>query len=266
MKKLYISIIFLLFLSGCISEIAQNSKVEIKTENQTVTAVVSSTANIKINDDFDDIKTEIFVTTNTPTTSEKTFLVTRIIDGDTIEIEGGQKVRYIGIDTPETVDPRKPVQCFGKEASAKNKELVEGKKVRLEKDITDTDKYGRLLRYVYIGDIFVNLELVKQGYASSYSYPPDIKFQNVFLQAQQEAQAKNLGFWSACEENNIPEISTPPINTTTNNNSPTDCKIKGNISSKEEKIYHLIGCDSYNLTKIDERLGERDGFVRKRKR
>ncbi len=257
MKKLYISIIFLLFLSGCTSEVTQNSKVEIKTENQTVTAVVSSTTNIKINDDFDDIKTEIFVTTNTPTNSEKTFLVTRVIDGDTIEIEGGQKVRYIGIDTPETVDPRKPVQCFGKEASAKNKELVEGKKVRLEKDVTDTDKYGRLLRYVYIGDIFVNLELVKQGYASSYSYPPDIKFQNIFLQAQQEAQAKDLGFWSACEENNIPEISTPSINTTTNNNSPTDCKIKGNISSKEEKIYHSIGCDSYDLTKIDEARGER---------
>ncbi len=66
-------------------------------------------------------------------------------------------MRYIGIDTPETVDPRKPVQCFGVEASNKNKELIEGKMVRLEKDITDRDKYSRLLRYVWVGDAFVNL-------------------------------------------------------------------------------------------------------------
>src|SRR4030042_2567140 len=79
-------------------------------------------------------------------------LVTRVIDGDTIEIEGGQKVRYIGIDTPEKVDPRPSVQCYGKEAAAKNKELVEGKRVRLEKDVSETDKYGRLLRYVFVGD------------------------------------------------------------------------------------------------------------------
>lgn len=79
--------------------------------------------------------------------------VVRVIDGDTIEIEGGDRVRYIGIDTPETVDPRKPVQCYGQEASNKNKELVEGKTVELEKDVSETDKYGRLLRYVWLGDM-----------------------------------------------------------------------------------------------------------------
>ena len=87
---------------------------------------------------------------------EKLYNVIRVVDGDTIEIEGGQKVRYIGIDTPETVDPSRPVGCYGKEASDKNKELVEGKIVRLEKDISETDRYGRLLRYIYVGDIFVN--------------------------------------------------------------------------------------------------------------
>ena len=95
------------------------------------------------------------------TNSASLVKVTRVVDGDTIEIEGGEKVRYIGIDTPETVDPRKPVQCFGVEASKKNKEMVEGKMVRLEKDITDKDKYNRLLRYVWLDDVFVNLELVK---------------------------------------------------------------------------------------------------------
>src|SRR3990172_7201954 len=76
--------------------------------------------------------------------------VTRVIDGDTIELGDGRRVRYIGIDTPETVDPRKPVECFGKEAAAKNRELVDGKMVEMEKDASETDKYGRLLRYIYV--------------------------------------------------------------------------------------------------------------------
>ena len=131
-------------------------------------------------------------------------LVSRVIDGDTIELENGEKVRYIGIDTPETLDPRKPVQCFGKNASAKNKELVEGKPMWLVKDVTDKDKYGRLLRYVYLGDpaqessIFVNLELVKQGFAHSSSYPPDIKYQEEFIQAERVARETELGLWKSC--------------------------------------------------------------------
>lgn len=126
------------------------------------------------------------------------FTVTRVIDGDTIEIAGGERVRYIGIDTPETVNPNKPVQCFGVEASNKNKELVEGKIVRLEKDTTDRDKYRRLLRYVYVGDTFVNLELVKQGFAHSYFYPPDTKYQDQIIVAQQEAENSKNGLWTAC--------------------------------------------------------------------
>ena len=89
--------------------------------------------------------------------------VTRVVDGDTIVVEGNLKVRFIGVNTPETVDPRRPVQCFGHEASDFNKSLLEGKVVRLVKDISDTDKYGRLLRYVYMEDgTFVNLALVSQ--------------------------------------------------------------------------------------------------------
>lgn len=139
-------------------------------------------------------------------------LVVRVIDGDTIEIEGGKKVRYIGIDTPETVDPRKPVQCFGYEASNKNKELIEGKKVRLEKDISEIDKYGRLLRYVWVEDLFVNDYLVRQGYAYSYTYPPDVKHQEQFRQAQQEAMANKRGLWASCpvqHEQPTLKITTP---------------------------------------------------------
>lgn len=134
--------------------------------------------------------------TNTAQTAQ--VLVTRVVDGDTIEIEGGQKVRYIGIDTPETVDPRRAVGCFGKEASNENKKLVEGQKVRLEKDVSETDRYGRLLRYVYVGNTFVNEFLVKEGFAHASSYPPDIKYQEVFRSAQIEARNNNKGLWASC--------------------------------------------------------------------
>jgi len=182
--------------------------------------------------------------------------VVRVVDGDTIEIEGGEKVRYIGIDTPETVDPRKSVQCFGVEASKKNKELVEGKMVRLEKDITDRDKYNRLLRYVWLDDVLVNLELVKRGFAYSYSYPPDIKYQDQFLKAQQEAREAKRGLWNAC-----PSVSKTTKETlaSTDSSAPSDtsCQIKGNINTSGEKIYHLPGCGSYSKTQIDEAHGEK---------
>ena len=135
-----------------------------------------------------------------PTKVEAT--VTRVIDGDTIEVnlEGTTyKVRYIGIDTPETVHPSQPVECFGEEASDKNSELVAGKIVRLAKDVSETDKYGRLLRYVWVGDIFVNDYLVRQGYAYASTYPPDVKYADQFAQAQTEAIENNRGLWVICE-------------------------------------------------------------------
>jgi micrococcal nuclease len=180
--------------------------------------------------------------------------VTRVIDGDTIEIEGGERVRYIGINTPETVDPRKPVQCFGVESSKKNKELVEGRMVRLEKDITNRDKYNRLLRYVWAGDTLVNLELVKQGFAQSYSYPPDIKYQDRFIEAQREAREVKRGLWGACPVSGEVTPATPSSNVSS---QPSSCLIKGNISSSGEKIYHLPGCGSYEKTRIDIGRGER---------
>lgn len=126
-------------------------------------------------------------------------IVTNVIDGDTFTIEGGEVVRMIGMDTPETVHPNKPVQCYGKEASAKTTELIEGQKVRLEKDVSETDKYKRLLRYVWKGDVLINELLVQEGYAQSSSYPPDIKYQDRFVTAQQEARANLRGLWgSAC--------------------------------------------------------------------
>ena len=125
--------------------------------------------------------------------------VVRVVDGDTIEVDIGgilDKVRYIGMDTPETVHPTKPVEYFGKEASEKNRELVEGKTVLLEKDVSEVDKYGRLLRYVWVDDVMVNAELVRLGYAQVVTYPPDVKYQEYFLQLQREAQEGGLGLWA----------------------------------------------------------------------
>lgn len=136
------------------------------------------------------------------TPTEDLARVTRVIDGDTIEVDingSVYRVRYIGIDTPETVHPSKPQECFGEEASERNRQLVEDKIVRLEKDVSETDVYGRLLRYVWVGDIFVNDYLVRQGYAYASTYPPDVKYAEQFVQAQTEARENNRGLWAICE-------------------------------------------------------------------
>jgi len=137
-------------------------------------------------------------------TNHTYYTVTRIVDGDTILLDNGTKVRYIGIDTPETKHPKKPVQYFGKEASEANKKLVDGKKVRLEYDVQKTDKYGRALAYVYVedasqghpvGEIFVNAWLVENGYARVSTYPPNVKYQNKFIELERKAREEKRGLW-----------------------------------------------------------------------
>jgi len=127
-----------------------------------------------------------------PVTIESQARVVRVIDGDTIEIAGGAHVRYIGMDTPE-IYPE--VEFYGPEAKAKNIELVEGKLVTLEKDVSETDKYGRLLRYVYVDGVFVNGELVRLGYARAVAYPPDTRYRWQLSQLEKEAKAAKLGIW-----------------------------------------------------------------------
>jgi len=121
--------------------------------------------------------------------------VTQVIDGDTIEVSiGGQlyRLRYIGVDSPE------PGQWMGKQASEANRALVGGKTVYLEKDVSDTDRYGRLLRYVYLADgTFVNAELVRQGYAAAKQYPPDTKYHKLFSDLQEQAKGAGKGLWAA---------------------------------------------------------------------
>ena len=130
-----------------------------------------------------------------------TALVTRVVDGDTVEValDGGEEdVRYIGVDTPETVKPDTPVQCFGPQASAFNHHLVEGRRVRLVFGVERRDVYGRLLAYVYLGDRFVNAELVRRGLARTLTIPPNDRFAGRFQGLQMAASRSGRGLWGAC--------------------------------------------------------------------
>jgi micrococcal nuclease len=104
-------------------------------------------------------------------------------------------VRLIGVDTPETKHPRKPVEAFGKEANTFTQQLVEGKEVQLEYDVQRKDKYGRTLAYVYVRGQMLNAELVRQGYAQVATFPPNVKYQEVFLKLQREAREAKRGLW-----------------------------------------------------------------------
>lgn len=126
------------------------------------------------------------------------YMVTKVIDGDTIEvsIDGkAKKVRYIGIDTPEIGNSGRSGECYGEEAAKRNKELVSGKSVQLEKDVSETDKYGRLLRYVYVDNVLVNLQLVEEGYADVLTYPPDVDKADLFIDAKRTAKEAKVGLW-----------------------------------------------------------------------
>ena len=125
-------------------------------------------------------------------TATNTISVTIVIDGDTVVISSGEKVRYIGIDTPEVF----PEEAFGQEATKANRELVLGKSVRLEKDISETDKYNRLLRYVWVDDTMVNVELVRRGLAVAKAYPPDTKYRALLEAAESEAILAGRGMWA----------------------------------------------------------------------
>lgn len=138
--------------------------------------------------------------------------VTRVVDGDTIEVRitarvegpgagqarvgGSYDVRLIGMDTPESVKPGSPVECFGREASAATEALVEDQAVTLVKDVEETDSYGRLLRYVYVGQEMIDARLVANGYAQAYTYPPNVRHSALLVALQREARTDDRGLWS----------------------------------------------------------------------
>ncbi|CAI8263379.1 MAG: hypothetical protein CL884_03875 [Dehalococcoidia bacterium] len=126
-------------------------------------------------------------------------LVQRVIDGDTILLETGERVRYLDIDTPETVHPTKPVQCFGTQAYLRNKELVENKYVTLKQSNTNKDQYGRLLRYVYIEDLFINAVLVSEGYAFAKDYNNPGHLYEELKSLELNAIKNKTGLWEQCK-------------------------------------------------------------------
>src|SRR4051812_46623320 len=130
-------------------------------------------------------------------------VVTRVVDGDTVAVRlGGQqeKVRYIGIDTPESVKPGTPVQCFGKAAADQNRLLVANRRVTLRYDAERRDRYGRLLAYVYRRDdgLFVNAELVGRGFARTLTIPPNVGHAEQLARLARRARQRKRGLWLAC--------------------------------------------------------------------
>lgn len=124
--------------------------------------------------------------------------VVRVVDGDTIHIRLGaavEKVRYIGVNTPEVHHPRRGEEPGGREAAAVNRDLVLGRQVRLELDVRPRDRYGRLLAYVWVGDVMVNAELVRRGYAQVMTVPPNVRHQALFLRLQRDAREAGRGLW-----------------------------------------------------------------------
>ena len=129
-------------------------------------------------------------------TNSQILICARVIDGDTIVLSNGEKVRLIGVDTPETKHPQKPVEYYGKEASAFTKKMVGGKVVKLKYDVQRRDKYGRLLAYVYLmNGTFLNAEIIKQGYGHAYTRFP-FKYMEEFKQYEKEARENKRGLWT----------------------------------------------------------------------
>jgi micrococcal nuclease len=171
-------------------------------------------------------------------------LAARVIDGDTLELASGLKLRLIGVDTPETVHPQKPVEAFGKEASEFTRHMVEGKRVRLEYDWQRSDKYGRTLAYVYLEDgTFLNAELIRQGYGHAYTRFP-FKHLDDFRALEREARQQKRGLWAAPRE-----PAAHALEKTNYGACPADRPIKGNRTTRSGAcIYHVPGGEYYFKT------------------
>lgn len=255
-KKILYTIggIFILFTTLAIigsnvesDKIQDNKVVTTEIENVSTTSTTAETKNTTTSDAVSVTETKTQPVTKPVQTSPQYtyYSVTDVVDGDTIKInKDGQEItlRLIGMDTPETVDPRKPVQCFGKEASNKTKELLSGKKVRIETDPTqgELDKYGRTLAYVYRDDgLFYNKYMIEQGYAHEYTYNTPYKYQVEFKSAQKSAQTAQIGLWS-------PDTCNGDTTSSGTANTTTQSSAKYYTSSYySSKYYYPESCDGW---------------------
>lgn len=201
------------------------------------------------------------------TVSNNTFeevVVERVIDGDTIVVSGGQKVRLILVDTPETKHPTKGVEYFGKEASAYTTAQLTGKTVYLQKDVSETDRYGRLLRYVWVArpssnnpsndevaSLCFNAILIKNGYGKLATFPPDIKYVDLFKSLERQARQANTGLWAGGTAPEAPKptpqkpVAKPKASapTKTYNSNPINAAYIGNSNTGK---FHKRSCPSVN--------------------
>lgn len=129
----------------------------------------------------------------TPPTGLETATVAQVVDGDTIELTDGRRVRYIGLNTPERDQP------YYQEATEANRQLVEGKDIQLEFDVETFDQYGRTLAYVWVGGEMVNLTMLKEGFANAFTVPPNVKYEEQFRQAEREAREAERGLWAGSD-------------------------------------------------------------------
>ena len=215
--------------------------------------------------------------------SDSTYKVTRVVDGDTIDVESKSEkfsVRLIGIDTPELHKPNTPVQCFAQVAQSYLEPILLGKEVKLVKDVEDEDKYQRKLRYVFLGEENINYKMVEEGYAYLLTIPPNVLYQSMFRNAALDAIRSDKGLWKECQKQDdrvdkqkkdfgllttAVSFSTSTSLTSkissdssqSSSNSSSNCLIKGNVNSKKDKIYHLPGMRYYDKTNINTAEGDR---------
>ncbi len=198
----------------------------------------------------------------------KTYRVVKVVDGDTVTVEkDGTNVtlRLIGLDTPETVDPRKPVQCFGKEASDKAKELLTNSSIAIETDDSQGtyDKYDRLLAYIYLQDgTNFNAYMIEQGYGHEYTYDLPYKYQTAFRAAQARAKLAQKGLWNpdVCKTMSVPTVpATAPVNTgqyACSKNAYNCSSFK--THTEAQAVFESCGGPANDVHKLDS---DRDGSV-----
>ncbi len=255
-KKLIIILLLTLFFGiaiGSSSSKKSDAPSQVSTQNQ-ITPIITPS-----------VQSATTISSPAGQLNKTLYLVTKVVDGDTIsvDINGKQEVlRLIGIDSPETVDPRKPVQCFGIEASNKAKELLTNKKVFLENDPSqdERDKYNRLLRYVFLEDgTNFNKLMIGEGYAHEYTYQLPYKYQAEFKEAEKSARENKIGLWA---DNACAVSPTPTPNQTlipvqqTQSQSGYSCAGKttcGQMANCAEANYYLNNC---GVSKLD---GDKDG-------
>lgn len=261
-----IIVIVLLIISSIVNpgklEVKQNNDSSEKTEIQEKTDIQQEQTRYEDSSDKSEVKNVQEIKTNetskveTQINSEyKYYSISSVVDGDTVKINKDGTIvtlRLIGLDTPETVDPRKPVQCFGKEASNKAKELLNGKRVRLEMDNTQgsLDKYGRTLAYIYSEDgLFYNKYMIEQGYAHEYTYDSPYKYQTEFKNAEKFAKDNLLGLWSpdTCNgntSNTIKPASTGKYYTSSASNAskyyPDTCPAWESLSKANLRTFNSL--------------------------